>query len=38
MSSGHNAVRPVEPQPHLFEDDGKIPNNPRLPLLVYAGA
>ena len=22
----------------LFEDDGAIPNNPRLPLLVYAGA
>jgi uncharacterized protein YjlB len=32
------AVRPVEPERHLFEDDAKIPNNPRLPLLVYAGA
>lgn len=23
---------------HLLEDDGRIPNNPRLPLLVYPGA
>ncbi len=23
---------------HLFEDDGSIPNNPNLPLLVYPGA
>jgi uncharacterized protein YjlB len=33
-----NAVHPVQPQRHLFEDDGTIPNNPRLPLLVYPGA
>ena len=25
-------------QRHLFEDDGCIPNNPELPLLVYPGA
>lgn len=31
-------VHPVEPGRHLFEDDGTIPNNPRLPFLVYAGA
>jgi uncharacterized protein YjlB len=31
-------VHAVEPQRHLFEDDGTIPNNPRLPLLVYPGA
>ncbi len=23
---------------HIFEDDGRIPNNPELPLLVYQGA
>jgi len=23
---------------HMFEDDGRIPNNPELPLLVYPGA
>jgi uncharacterized protein YjlB len=33
-----NAVQPVQPQRHLFEDDGTIPNNPRLPFLVYPGA
>jgi uncharacterized protein YjlB len=27
-----------EVQAHLFEDDGRIPNNPDLPLLVYPGA
>ena len=26
------------PEQHLFADDGRIPNNPRLPLLVYRGA
>jgi uncharacterized protein YjlB len=31
-------VHAVEPQRHLFEDDGTIPNNPRLPFLVYPGA
>jgi uncharacterized protein YjlB len=31
-------VRPVQPERHLFEDDGAIPNNPRLPFLVYPGA
>ncbi len=28
----------VEVQTHLFEDDGAIPNNPTLPLLIYPGA
>jgi uncharacterized protein YjlB len=32
------AVRAVTPGAHLFADDGSIPNNPRLPLLVYPGA
>jgi len=32
------AIHQVEPQGHLFEDDGTIPNNPRLPFLVYGGA
>jgi uncharacterized protein YjlB len=27
-----------EPERHLLTDDGRIPNNPRLPLLVYRGA
>ncbi|HSA82239.1 MAG TPA: cupin domain-containing protein [Geminicoccaceae bacterium] len=32
-------VRPVDAvRAHLFEDDGSIPNNPKLPLLVYPGA
>lgn len=35
--AGANAVRPVEPERHLFADDGAIPNNPRLPFLVYPG-
>jgi uncharacterized protein YjlB len=26
-----------EVQKHLFKDDGRIPNNPELPLLVYPG-
>jgi uncharacterized protein YjlB len=30
--------REVEVQEYLFEDDGRIPNNPNLPLLVYPGA
>ena len=28
----------IEPVPYRFADDGRIPNNPRLPLLVYARA
>jgi uncharacterized protein YjlB len=31
-------VRPVAPSAHVFVDDGAIPNNPALPLLVYPGA
>jgi uncharacterized protein YjlB len=29
---------PTEPLALMFGDDGSIPNNPRLPLLVYRGA
>ena len=32
------AVRAVTTSAHLFADDGSIPNNPRLPFLVYPGA
>ena len=32
------AVSPVEPLAFLFADDGAVPNNPTLPLLVYRGA
>jgi uncharacterized protein YjlB len=28
----------IEVREHLFQDDGRIPNNPRLPLLVYLQA
>jgi uncharacterized protein YjlB len=31
-----SAVCPVQPERHLFEDDGAIPNS-RLPFLVYSG-
>ena len=31
-------VRMVEAAAHSFADDGAIPNNPALPLLVYPGA
>ena len=30
-------TRPAEPRALLFADDGSIPNNPRLPFLVYRG-
>jgi uncharacterized protein YjlB len=30
-------TRPAEPLALLFADDGSIPNNPRLPFLVYRG-
>ena len=29
---------PMAPETHVFADDGSIPNNPRLPFLVYRGA
>src|SRR5262249_13679656 len=32
------STRPAEPLALMFGDDGSIPNNPRLPLLVYRGA
>lgn len=35
-ATGRSGSREVEA--HLFADDGAIPNNPRLPLLVYPGA
>jgi len=30
-------VQPTQPIPYHFVDDGAIPNNPALPLLVYPG-
>ena len=32
------ATKPVEPVTYMFADDGAVPNNPRLPFLVYRGA
>jgi uncharacterized protein YjlB len=32
------AVVPIKPRTFLFKDDGLIPNNPRLPAIVYARA
>ena len=32
------AVRSAELRIHLFEDDGTIPNNPKLPLILYQSA
>ena len=32
------SINLVEPAAFLFEDDGTIPNSPRLPLLFYPGA
>ena len=29
---------PIEPESYSFTDDGSIPNNPRLPFLIYRGA
>jgi uncharacterized protein YjlB len=31
-------MTPVAPESFLFADDGEIPNNPRLPLVLYRGA
>jgi uncharacterized protein YjlB len=33
----YNRTQEVEVRKHFFEDDGRIPNNPELPLLVYPG-
>jgi uncharacterized protein YjlB len=33
-----SAARPVEPLAFMFRDDGRIPNNPHLPLLYYRDA
>ncbi len=30
--------RELVPEQYLFEDDGRLPNNPHLPLLLYRGA
>src|SRR3982751_6263820 len=32
------STRKIKPQTFLFEDDGYVPNNPRLPFVVYRGA
>ena len=34
----NNRVRRIEPATWLFADDGLIPNNPALPLVIYRGA
>jgi uncharacterized protein YjlB len=31
-------IRPRKPMAIMFDDDGIVPNNPRLPLIVYRGA
>src|SRR5688572_22504650 len=31
------AAKPTEPKGYLFTDDGSVPNNPRLPFLIYRG-
>ena len=30
-------MNPPNPVTHLFRDDGRIPNNPTLPLVLYRG-
>ena len=37
MMQAQRLLRRVEAAAHRFEDDGGIPNNPELPLLVYEG-
>ena len=32
------ATKPTEPTTYMFADDGSVPNNPQLPLLIYRGA
>ena len=34
----NNRVRRIEPATWLFADDGLVPNNPALPLVIYRGA
>ena len=36
--SGAARPDPTSPQLYRFEDDGKTPNNPRLPLILYRDA
>lgn len=38
MRRGRGAIIPEGPEERLFADDGSIPNNPRLPLLLYRAA
>jgi uncharacterized protein YjlB len=38
MTAAMTSTTIVEPQTLMFSDDGLIPNNPRLPLLLYRGA
>lgn len=35
VAEARKAARKVEPERFLFKDDGAIPNNPKLPFLVY---
>jgi hypothetical protein len=30
-------MNPTDPVTHTFADDGRIPNNPKLPLVLYRG-
>jgi uncharacterized protein YjlB len=32
------AIKPIKPQTFVFPDDGVIPNNPRIPFVVYRNA
>src|SRR5689334_22497112 len=34
----YSAMTTAKPLTYLFKDDGKVPNNPALPVLVYKGA
>jgi uncharacterized protein YjlB len=38
VSSARRAVRRSKPQAMVFKDDGSVPNNARLPFLIYRGA
>ena len=37
-SPRYSAMTTAKPLTYLFKDDGKVPNNPALPVLVYKGA
>lgn len=38
VPSARRAVRRSKPQAMVFKDDGSVPNNARLPFLIYRGA